>query len=192
VKERRTATRGVFIGDRTDVRAERARRPAYLLPGLLKCGICGGGVSKISQEHYGCSNARNRGICENRLTIRRDVLEESVLAGLQINLMHPALLKELIAEYHREINRAAAAGDADRARVAKELGAVERGICQIIEAIKAGLRTTAMGEELRTLVARKVELGLEANRKAQPPIRLHPNLAEVYRQQVENLRHALN
>ena len=36
------------------------------------------------------------------LTIRRDVLEESILVGLKSNLMHPDLVKEFIAEYHRE------------------------------------------------------------------------------------------
>ena len=41
----------------------------------------------INTTHYGCSNARNRGICDNRLTIRRDVIEESVLSGL--NLAYP-------------------------------------------------------------------------------------------------------
>ncbi len=89
VKGRQTATRKLLVEDRNGIRSERARRPTYLLSGLLKCGDCGGGVSKISVHHYGCSNARNRGTCENRLTIRRDVLEESVLVGLKKRLMHP-------------------------------------------------------------------------------------------------------
>jgi site-specific DNA recombinase len=41
------------------MRSEHARRPRYLLSGLLKCGTCGSGFSKISQTHYGCSSARN-------------------------------------------------------------------------------------------------------------------------------------
>lgn len=49
------------------IRSERARRPNYLLSGLLKCGTCGGGFSKISQSHYGCSAARNKGTCDNLL-----------------------------------------------------------------------------------------------------------------------------
>lgn len=47
---------------KTGIRSERARRPAYLLSGLLKCGVCSSGFSKISQSHYGCSAARNKGI----------------------------------------------------------------------------------------------------------------------------------
>jgi hypothetical protein len=29
-----------------------------LLSYLLKCGCCGGGFSKVSQSHYGCSTAQ--------------------------------------------------------------------------------------------------------------------------------------
>ena len=158
VKERQAATRSILIKDHAGVRAERARRPSYLLSGLLKCGSCGGGVSKISQEHYGCSNARNRGTCDNRLTIRRDVLEESVLAGLKANLMHPDLVKEFVAEYHREINRLAAARDGDRDSVTQDLAIVERGIHQIIDAIKSGVRSATMANELIALESRKLEL----------------------------------
>ena len=61
------------------VRAKAAfwdrRRPRYLFSGLMRCGVCGGGFSKISAHHFGCSTARNKGTCANLLTIRRDVLE---------------------------------------------------------------------------------------------------------------------
>ena len=53
----------------------------------LGCGECDGGFSKVSQHHYGCSNTRNRGTCKNLLTIRRDVLEVSVLSGLKTHLL---------------------------------------------------------------------------------------------------------
>ncbi len=37
----------------------------------------------VGKHHYGCANTRNRGTCDNRLTIRRDVLEETLLSGLR-------------------------------------------------------------------------------------------------------------
>ena len=51
------------------------QRPRMLLSYLLICGCCGGGFSKVSQNHYGCSTARNKGTCDNRLTVRQDELE---------------------------------------------------------------------------------------------------------------------
>src|SRR6266542_1157264 len=80
------ATAGVAIPGHDQgqgIRSERARRPSYLLSGLLKCGGCGGGFSKISQSHYGCSTARNKGTCDNLQAVRRDKLEATVLDGLK-------------------------------------------------------------------------------------------------------------
>jgi site-specific DNA recombinase len=187
VKELQSLTRNLLLQDLSGVRAERARRPSYLLSGLLKCGSCGGGFSKISAEHYGCSSARNRGICRNRLTIRRDAL-----GGLKAKLMHPDLVKEFVAEYHEEINRLAATRDSYRQGFAKELGVVEQEIREIIGAIKSGIRSATMATELEELENRKEELQRKLAAKPEPPIRLHPNLAEVYRCRVENLREALS
>lgn len=81
------------------------RRPRYLLSGLLKCGACGGGYSKISAHLFGCSTARNKGTCDNRLNIRRDVLEATIFNGLKQHLMEPTLFKEFADEFIRETNR---------------------------------------------------------------------------------------
>lgn len=79
------------------------QRPRMRLSYLLKCGACGGGFSKISQNHYGCSTARNKGTCDNRLTVRQDELEGLVIAALR--LMDPALLAEFCDEYTRHLNK---------------------------------------------------------------------------------------
>ena len=195
VKRLQTETRGVVTDIRAvgaGVRPEKARRAAYLLSGLLKCGVCGGGYSKISQEHYGCSAARDRGTCSNGLTIRRDIIEASVLSGLRTHLMHPDLVKEFVAEYHRELNRLSAQHEQTHARQKDELVRVERQIRAIVEAIKDGLRTPAMKDELQALETRKAELHAAAGTAVAPPVRIHPNLAEIYRQKVAQLHEELN
>ena len=63
------------------------RRPKYLFSGLMKCGQCGGGAVIWNQIRIGCANARNKGTCNNKHTIRRDRLEATVLDGLQHHLM---------------------------------------------------------------------------------------------------------
>jgi DNA invertase Pin-like site-specific DNA recombinase len=191
VKERQSVTRSILVQDNNGVRAERARRPRYLFSHLLKCGVCGGGCSMVNATDYACTNARNRGICDNRLAIRRDVLEESVLAGLKSRLMQPDLVKEFVAEYHRELNRLAAGRDDERKRFAHDLAKAEREIKEIIEAIKAGIRTASMAAELEALEARKIELQQKLTGDP-PPVRLHPNLAEIYRQKVGDLRAVLD
>lgn len=63
------------------------KRPRHLFTAMTRCGCCGGGFSMISKTLLGCSTARNKGTCDNRMTIRRDVLEKSVLNGLRTRLM---------------------------------------------------------------------------------------------------------
>jgi DNA invertase Pin-like site-specific DNA recombinase len=192
VKHRQSESRGVVSPGGPRLRPEQARRPAYLLSGLLKCGTCGGGFSKVSEKHYGCSNARNRGTCDNRLTIRREVIEASVLSGLKTHLMHPDLVKEFIAEFHREINRASAERETAHELRKEELARVERQIRSIVEAIKEGLRTPSMRDELLALESRKAELAVVLREPPAPAVRLHPNLAEIYRGKVAHLHEELN
>jgi site-specific DNA recombinase len=192
VKERQRGSRLRIMTEDKGIRSERARRPNYLLSGLLKCGACGGGFSKISQSHYGCSTARNKGPCDNLLAVRRDKLEATVLDGLKHQLMHPELVAAFVDEFHREINRRRAEGDGCRDRTARDLEKAEREIGRLIEAIKAGVPGASVKDEMTALEGRRVELlaRLEATPPSMP--RLHPNLAELYRQKVTNLAEALN
>jgi DNA invertase Pin-like site-specific DNA recombinase len=64
-----------------------ARRPRHLFSGLITCGACGGSMVLVGKLHYGCAAARNKGICDNRLTMRRDVLEATILEGLKARLL---------------------------------------------------------------------------------------------------------
>ena len=149
-------------------------------------------ILQVNAQHYGCSNARYRGKCENRLTIRRDVVEASVVSGLRTHLMHPDLVKEFVAEYHRELNRLNAARDHEQEARNAELARIDRQIRALVDAIKDGLRTPATKDELLSLEARKAELTALQQRARPPAPRLHPNLAEVYRQKVARLQEELN
>jgi site-specific DNA recombinase len=192
VKERQRDSRAKVMTTDKGIRTERARRPSYLLSGLLKCGTCGGGFSKISQSHYGCSTARNKGTCDNLLTVRRDELEATVLHGLKDRLMQPELVAVLIAEFHREVNRQRAEQDEHHERTSRDLEKTQREIRRLIDAVKAGVPGAAVKDEVGVLEARRVEL-LAQKQAAPPPMpRLHPNLAELYRQKVINLAEALN
>jgi site-specific DNA recombinase len=174
------------------IRSERARRPSYLLSGLLKCGTCGGGFSKISQFHYGCSTARNKGTCDNLLTVRRDELETKVLDGLRNQLMHPDLVTTFIKEFHRQVNLQRAEQEGRRDRTARDLEKTEREIRRVIDAIKAGVPGVAVKDEMAILEARRTDLLAQVEAAPPPMPRLHPNLAELYRQKVMNLAEALN
>ena len=174
------------------IRSERARRPSYLLSGLLKCGVCGGGFSKISLSHYGCSTARNKGTCTNLLTVRRDELEAMVLNGLRDQLMHPELVTAFIDEFYRELNRQRSEQGGQRDRAARDLEKTDREIRRVIEAIKSGVPGAAVKDEMASLEIRRIDLLRQLESVPPPMPRLHPNLAELYRKKVMNLAESLN
>ncbi|AZN73978.1 recombinase family protein [Georhizobium profundi] len=191
VKDRQTEARSQIIVDRSTIRSERARRPRHLFSGIIECGVCGGGFILVNKHQYGCANVRNRGTCDNRLTMRRDSLEEAVLDGLRDSLLHPDLVAEFVGEYQREWNRLRGEENAARQRQDAELQKVERQIANIVTAVKNGLYSEAMGEELRSLEERKRQLKRTQPTAPEPP-RLHPGLAELYRRKVTDLRASLN
>jgi site-specific DNA recombinase len=138
------------------------------------------------------SPPRIRGICDNRLTIRRDVLKASVLSGLKTHLMHPDLVKVFIGEYHRELNRLNASREQTHALKVDESTRVNRQIRALVDAVKDGMRTPAMKDELLALEARKAELAAALEHAPAPAPRLHSRLAEIYRSKVANLQEELN
>ncbi|MDP0930222.1 recombinase family protein [Paracoccus onubensis] len=163
------------------------RRPKHLFAGLIKCGCCGGGYSMISKDLLGCSTARNKGTCDNRVNIRRDALEASVLNGLRKHLMEPELFKEFCAEFTREVNRLRMERGADLEVARRELDRIGKQIAQIIEAITDGMYHPSMKEKMTALEARKFELAEKLANADEPPPLLHPNMATLYAQRIAEL-----
>ena len=191
VKAQQQASRSAVMTAGRGVRSERARRPSYLLSGLLKCGACGGGFTIVGRDHYGCAAARDRGTCDNHLTIRRGDLETAVLDGMKHQLMHPDKVKEFVATFHQEFNRIAAGRDGERQRIEQDLEKAKRDLKRLVEAIKAGVSPTSIRDEMGELEARRADLEARLGAAPKPAPRIHPNLAEVYRRKVADLANAL-
>ena len=132
VKQRQKAGR---VNNAKPIRQDRPfwdrRRPRYIFSGLMKCGQCGGSYVKVSANLFGCATARNKGTCDNRLNIRRDVLEASVLNGLKSHLMDPDLFKIFADEFYKEVNRVRMAQSAELAAARRELAGVKDKITRL-------------------------------------------------------------
>ena len=192
VKDRQQITRQKILGEGGRLQSENARRPRYLLSGLLKCGSCGGGFSKISTHHYGCSTARNKGTCDNLKTIRRDELEAKVLDGLKGQLMRPERVKEFADEFHRAMNRLSADEDRSRASLGKDKIRVGLEIQRIVKAIKDGVPAQSLKDELLALERQKETIEQSTQTLPAPRPRLHPNLAQLYKDKIDRLVECLN
>ncbi len=141
----------------------------------------------ISRTLYGCANARNKGTCGNRYNIRRDVLEATILDGLKNHLMDPGLFKLFCDEFTKTVNQLRGAKAAERTRMESELRLVRSRLRRIVDAISEGLPALTLKDELLALETKKATLEQELANWRGEPVRLHPNMAEVYRRQVEEL-----
>ena len=152
------------------------QRPRYLFSGLMRCGVCGGGFSKISQEHFGCSTARNKGptACTNRRAIRRDALENTVLSALRERLMDPDLYKVFAEVFTAEWNACQGNRAAEQAARAASLKRVQQQIERVVDAIADGTPMAAVRERLTKLDQRRLALEAEIATAAAPAPRLHP------------------
>jgi site-specific DNA recombinase len=194
VKARQTSLRR---DTRPDARGDRPfwdkQRPRYLVSGLAKCGACGGSYVKISKNLFGCAATRNSGTCDNRLNIRIDVLQRTILDGLRERLMEPELFKEFCTEFHRELNRLQSEGNAELEAQRAELIKIERRTRKLVELImEDDAPVKALKAELRTLEKRQGDLEQALAVTTAPAPLIHPNLAEVYRQKVAALHEALD
>jgi DNA invertase Pin-like site-specific DNA recombinase len=169
-----------------------SHRPKFLLSGLLKCGVCGGGYTIRGKDRYGCASRANKGACANIRTIKRQDLERRILDGLKCSLVTPELVAEFVAAFTDEWNRLQANRMASARQTEKALADVERRINSIMDAIEMGITTA-------TTKSRLLELEAEQNRltsllKVAPEARpaIHPNLAQLYRQKVARLEIELN
>jgi site-specific DNA recombinase len=171
----------------------RAKRTKHLFSGLLKCGCCGGSYTLMNKTKYGSASSRNKGTCDNRELIKREHVEERILSGLKSKLMHPEMLKEFVAEYHREWNRLNSESTSARTSIERELKQLGNQIDKIVEAITAGMFHPSMKTKMDELEARKAELSCKlAALPEQDPIVLHPALAETYRAKIAALADSLN
>ena len=188
VKDRQSAVKRNTRPDRQQhAKVWERRRPRFLLSGLIKCGACGGGYTMVSRALFGCANARNKGTCDNRLNIRRDALEATILDGLKRHLMDPELFKLFCEEFTKALNCLRGDRAAEHTRKGAELRTINSRLRRIVDAIAEGVPALTLKDELLSLETRKVLLEQDLMGWREEPVRLHPNMAEVYRKKVEEL-----
>ena len=167
------------------------RRATHLLTGLVYCGVCGGGYAAVGRDYLACSAARKLGTCDHRKAIRRPDLEQLILDALKDRLMQPEAVRTFTAELHAEINRSHRDGEVERARLQRERDRVAAKLEGLYDAVAEGLRTDGLLDRIKGMEAEKDRLAKALDRPAPSPVRLHPNLAEIYHAKVAELHRAL-
>jgi site-specific DNA recombinase len=182
---------GALKSKETGVPVWDRRRPRTLFSGLMECGCCGSGFSKVQKDSFGCSAARNKGkaICTNMVTIKQTDLEARVLDALAHHLMDPEAVAAFCEAYTEERNRLAAAVTQGRGRLQKELAQVSRDHAKLVDAIIAGVPAAQVKDKMISLDTRRqeIEVQLAAAEASPAPLRFHPKMSETYRDRVAAL-----
>lgn len=172
--------------------AHALRRPAYLLSGLLECGVCGGTYTIVVGDRYGCVNRYRSHTCINSRTIRRADLERRALAGIAEKLVSADKVEAAVAAYAEHINREnrerRIEADADRQALAR----VEKAIAGILTAIEDGFYQPSMKARMAELEREKAEITARMAETPRDIPDVHPGIAEVYRRKVARLVETLD
>ncbi|TFI57148.1 hypothetical protein E2493_16705 [Sphingomonas parva] len=170
------------------------RRRKHLLSGSIRCGTCGSNYTISGKDYYRCAGVKERGTCNNRLSVRKGALEGAVLSVLESCLLTPELAELFVGEFKREVRRLSEGVDREAGDAALRLAELERQIDTLA-------RNMLVSEASPTLHRMLTELEREkADLEAVPPpapkrsadILPHPTLLKLFEEKVRNLKDALN
>ena len=142
-------------------RTEMSRR--YLFSGLLRCGTCGGNmtITSTNPARYGCADHRNRNTCDNKTTVRVDLLESTFISALVKQLENPDLAEQTVQSLLSYLNSAHGKAIQSQLDCKKERNTHEQSLselhihkCNLVGAIKEMGHSRALIAELEDIEAR--------------------------------------
>jgi site-specific DNA recombinase len=153
--------------------------------------MCGAGFIMAGRNRLACFGAREKGTCDNRLTIRRDEVEARVLKALEEKLLRQDLFDEFCEEFTREMNRLRMEHRASLSAAEREIERIEARRKKLIEMVMEGVAPSVVKDELNANAARREQLEAKLAATEEPPPLLHPEMARIYRAKVTELAKAL-
>lgn len=173
----------------------------HMLAGRLICGECGGAMkivySKAGENtRVGCTNARNKGTCDNTKTYNLNEIEGTVLHGIKHDLDVEALMAYTEGA-HKEWEKRQHAASGDREKAERALNVTIEKISRIVDAMTdpdmplAPLKEKYKALELeRAGHEEKVRMA-EADGGSKAAMILHPAVIKNFRKNLETMHSAL-
>ena len=186
VKNQQSVVATVMPRDGDGNPLNRLHRKKHLLSGLIRCGECGGRMSIVARDRYGCSSYRTSRTCKNSRTITRQEVENRVLAGLKSYLLDAELVGEFLESYQREMSEAREQANRSAHMRQKRSAELDRQIERLVDAIADGTSPANINNRLAKLEAEKLELSQQDETASQDIVPL-PNLHQMYKDRVASL-----
>jgi site-specific DNA recombinase len=167
-------------------------RPRNLLAGLMRCGCCGGGYTLMASDRVGCASVRNKGTCDNRITIKMQDVEHAVLSAMHTHLMDEELCNEFCKAYTQRMNQLRSEHNASLHGYRAEAAKLERERQQIIKSISDGVPGAMLKDRAIYVENRRNEVDAILASAKDEPVIFHPNMANRYHMEIRNLVASLN
>ena len=159
------------------VRAELARRQGapvaqrrnrHLLSGLIRCGS---NYTISSKTYYRCAGIKERGTCDNTVSIRKGPIETAVLSVLQSHLLTPDHGRLFVEEFKREMARLTQESERGEDDTAARLKAFEAELHKLSQNMLAGVLSPTLTKMLAEHEAEQAALKARLERVRPPRAR---------------------
>lgn len=138
----------------------------------------------VSRYQYGCSTAKDRGTCSNKLRVSRALLESKLIEGIQQDLLSDASFDKFKKAAIIAMKQAAPTIDNSK----RKLADAEKLRENILVAIRAGILTISTKAELEKAEAAVRSAQDEiAVQKIQQPSQFIPRMRELWEENVRRL-----
>ena len=148
----------------------------YLLPGLARCGVCGGAMCVMSRAQggsrafvYGCMAHHKRGrvVCGNGTVVAMDRVDAAILGKLGGDILRAEIVDAVLDGVFAELAADAPPKDAQRLR--SELAEVDKETARLADAIAGGGRLDALLTALQGRQKRRDDLERLLVAAVEPP-----------------------
>ena len=168
------------------------RRPLRLFSGLIRCGVCGGVMTQAgSGDYLRCAARTNRGpsYCANGRHPKYSRIEETVLSGIETNLLQPAAIEEALKAARERLKAGARRAADTRGPKERELADAKRRAAHLIRQVEDGMPWSTVKDRHAELAAKITALEADLTAPVSADVvRLHTASARDYRAFVADLR----
>lgn len=124
--------------------------PTHLLSGAMVCGKCGATLAQVSGKgggYYGCVGAR-KGACDNKLLVRRSLVEKIILDAVQAQLSDPQHIEYVLRRVEAEVGKLYRHVPETIRLKETELTAEERRLANFVDFIGEGRGSRTLAQAL--------------------------------------------
>ncbi len=148
-----------------------------LLAGIATCGLCGGGLIVETSgrggkyPQYLCARARRNGTCENKLRVRVEDVNESVLISIEAHVLTAGAVEKVVLRSERDDL------SEQQERLAREHKDVAKRIARVTAAIEEGGSAAPLVARIKELEGRQAVIQQQIA-GLRPVPRLAPRVVE--------------